>query len=74
MFSLRAAGTQVQRWEDKTPTWQSQGTDTRIDMSDSKQDCDIRSDISKKMTMKSSQDYRDRTKAVLWRYAADQKG
>ena len=45
-FNPYAKGTQVKmyhkdRWKDKTPIRQSQGTDSRTDMSDSKQDCDI---------------------------------
>ena len=42
--------------EDRTPTWQSQETDARTNMSNSKQECVIESDASKIMIMKSSQD------------------
>ena len=47
------------RSEDKTPTKQCQETGTGRDMSDSKQHCDIRSDASRKIMMKSSEDCMD---------------
>ena len=40
--------------EDKTPNLQSQGTDARTDMSDSKLDCVVVRDAPKSMIMKSS--------------------
>ena len=47
---------QNDRWEDRTPTQQSQGTYSGTDMSDSKQECLTRSETPKNMIMKSSYD------------------
>ena len=46
IFSPHTEGIQVQRFI--TETQQGQGADTRIDMSDSKQNCNIRNDKSKR--------------------------
>ena len=45
--------------QNRVPTQQSQGTDARTDMSESKQDCVSGSDTSKSNVMKSSQDDRN---------------
>ena len=44
------------RSEDKTLAWQNQGTDTRTDMSNSRQNCTTGSDAPWTVIMKRSQD------------------